>query len=146
MHGMQVPSSEPVRVDKWLWAARLVKTRQLGAEAVKGGRVHINGRAVKPSKDVGPGDRLELTTGPVTVTVVVRATAERRGPAALAQQLYDETAESIAGREAYAQQRRLEAQAMAQTPSYYDRGGRPTKRDRRRFEQDREARRARPER
>jgi ribosome-associated heat shock protein Hsp15 len=138
---MQEPSSEPVRVDKWLWAARLVKTRQLGAEAVKGGRVHVNGRAVKPSKDLRPGDRLELSTGPVKVTVVVRATAERRGPASVAQTLYDETAESVAGREAYAQQRRLEAQAMAQTPSYYDRGGRPTKRDRRRFEQDREGRR-----
>jgi ribosome-associated heat shock protein Hsp15 len=143
MVAMQEPSTEPVRVDKWLWAARLVKTRQLGAEAVKGGRVHVNGRAVKPSKDVAPGDRLELTTGPVKVTVVVRATAERRGPASLAQRLYDETAESVAGREAYAQQRRLENQAMAQTPSYYDRGGRPTKRDRRRFEADREARRTR---
>jgi ribosome-associated heat shock protein Hsp15 len=140
---MQEPSSEPVRVDKWLWAARLVKTRPLGAEAVKGGRVHINGRAAKPSKDVAPGDRLELTTGPVKVTVVVKATAQRRGPASLAQQLYDETAESVAGREAYAQQRRLEAQAIAQTPSYYDRGGRPTKRDRRRFEADREQRRDR---
>jgi ribosome-associated heat shock protein Hsp15 len=140
MERMQVPSSDPVRVDKWLWAARLVKTRQLGAEAVKGGRVHINGRAVKPSKDVHPGDRLELSSGPVKITVVVKATAERRGPASLAQQLYDETADSVAGREAYAQQRRLEAQAMAQTPSYYDRGGRPTKRDRRRFESEREGR------
>ncbi|HEY6757996.1 MAG TPA: S4 domain-containing protein [Baekduia sp.] len=140
---MQEPSSDPVRVDKWLWAARLVKTRPLGAEAVKGGRVQINGHAAKPSKDVRPGDRLELTTGPVKVTVVIKGTAERRGPASLAQQLYDETAESIAGREAYAEQRRLEAQAMAQTPSYYDRGGRPTKRDRRRFETDREQRRDR---
>jgi ribosome-associated heat shock protein Hsp15 len=143
MEAMQEPSSEPVRVDKWLWASRLVKTRQLGAEAVKGGRVHVNGRAVKPSKDVGPGDRLELTNGPVKVTVLIRATAERRGPAAVAQQLYDETAESVAGREAYAQQRRLENQAMAQIPSYYDRGGRPTKRDRRRYEADRDERRTR---
>ncbi len=140
---MQQPSYEPVRVDKWLWAARLVKTRPLGAEAVKGGRVHVNGRAAKPSKDVGPGDRLELTTGPVKITVNVKATAERRGPASLAALLYDETPESIAGREAYAEQRRLEAQSMAATPSYYDRGGRPTKRDRRRFEADRDQRRTR---
>src|SRR4051812_45411468 len=140
---MQQPSYEPVRVDKWLWAARLVKTRPLGAEAVKGGRVPVNGRAAKPSKDVGPGDRLELTTGPVKITVHVKATAERRGPASLAQQLYDETPESIAGREAYAEQRRIEAQSMAQAPSYYDRGGRPTKRDRRRFEADRDQRRTR---
>lgn len=139
---MQQPSHEPVRVDKWLWAARLVKTRPLGAEAVKGGRVHVNGRPAKPSKEVGPGDRLELTSGPVKITVNVKATAERRGPASLAQQLYDETPESVAGRAAYAEQRRLEAQAMAAAPSYYDRGGRPTKRDRRRFDSDREQRRA----
>jgi ribosome-associated heat shock protein Hsp15 len=140
---MPQPSFEPVRVDKWLWAARLVKTRPLGAEAVKGGRVHVNGRPAKPSKEVGPGDRLELTSGPVKVTVNIKATAERRGPASLAQQLYDETPESIAGRAAYAEQRRLEAQAMAAAPSYYDRGGRPTKRDRRRFETDRDERRQR---
>jgi ribosome-associated heat shock protein Hsp15 len=123
--------TEPVRVDKWLWAARLVKTRSLGAEAVKGGRVHVNGRAIKPSKDVRPGDRLELTTGPVRITVVIRATAERRGPASVAALLYDETAESLAGRERHAAERRLAAAAEG------DRGGRPTKRDRRRFEQTR---------
>jgi ribosome-associated heat shock protein Hsp15 len=128
MRCMADPSA-PVRVDKWLWAARLVKTRSLGAEAVKGGRVHVNGRAIKPSKDVRPGDRLELSTGPVRMAVVVRGTAERRGPAAEAVLLYDETAESREGREAYAAQRRLEAAAGP------DRGGRPTKRDRRRFEQ-----------
>jgi ribosome-associated heat shock protein Hsp15 len=128
-------ASAPVRVDKWLWAARLVKPRSLGAEAVKGGRVHVNGRAIKPSKDVRPGDRLELTTGPVRIAVVVRGTAERRGPAADAALLYDETAESLAGRERYAAQRRLEA------ANGTDRGGRPTKRDRRRFEQTEAARR-----
>ena len=126
---MQAPSSDPVRVDKWLWAARLVKTRPLGAEAVKGGRVHVNGRTIKPSKDVRPGDRLELTTGAVRIAVVVRATAERRGPASEAALLYDETAESVAGRERYAAERRLAAATGT------DRGGRPTKRDRRRFEQ-----------
>jgi ribosome-associated heat shock protein Hsp15 len=122
-------AAAPVRVDKWLWAARLVKTRSLGAEAVKGGRVHVNGRGIKPSKEVRPGDRLELTTGPVRMAVVVRGTAERRGPASEAALLYDETAESREGREAHAAQRRLEA-AMGT-----ERGGRPTKRDRRRFEQ-----------
>jgi ribosome-associated heat shock protein Hsp15 len=130
MNGM-ADGSEPVRVDKWLWAARLVKTRSLGAEAVKGGRVHVNGRAIKPSKDVRPGDRLELSTGPVRVTVVIRGTAERRGPASVAVQLYDETAESVAGRERYVAERRLAA------TNDIDRGGRPTKRDRRRFDQTR---------
>jgi ribosome-associated heat shock protein Hsp15 len=128
-------ASAPVRVDKWLWAARLVKTRSLGAEAVKGGRVHVNGRATKPSKEVRPGDRLELTTGPVRIAVVVRGTAERRGPAAEAALLYDETAESVAGRERHAAQRRLDA------ATGIDRGGRPTKRDRRRFDQTESGRR-----
>jgi ribosome-associated heat shock protein Hsp15 len=119
----------PVRVDKWLWAARLVKTRALAAEAVKGGRVHVNGRAIKPSRDVGPGDRLELTIGTRRLTVDVRATAVRRGPAAEAALLYEETPESREAREREAAARRLER------PAGPDRGPRPTKRDRRRLEQ-----------
>jgi ribosome-associated heat shock protein Hsp15 len=130
MRAMAHDPAAPVRVDKWLWAARLVKTRSLGTEAVKGGRVDVNGRTIKPSKEIRPGDRLELTNGPVRIAVVVRGTAERRGSASVAALLYDETAESIEGRERYAAQRRLEA-----TMSSPDRGGRPTKRDRRRFEQ-----------
>jgi ribosome-associated heat shock protein Hsp15 len=118
----------PVRVDKWLWAARLVKTRALAAEAVKGGRVHLNGQAVKPSRDVRPGDELELTVGTVRRTVVVRGTAERRGPAKEAERLYEETPESVAARERAAEQRRL------LQPEGADRGPRPTKRDRRRLE------------
>ncbi len=119
---------EAVRVDKWLWAARLVKTRALAADAVKGGRVHVNGRAVKPSKEVRSGDRLELTTGAVRLSVVVRGTALRRGPASEASLLYEETDESGEGRERHATESRLAWQNGA------DRGARPTKRDRRRFE------------
>jgi ribosome-associated heat shock protein Hsp15 len=121
--------SAPVRVDRWLWAARLVKTRTLGADAARGGRVHVNGIAVKPSKEIHVGDRLELTTGPVRRTVVVRGTAQRRGPASEAVTLYEETAESREARERLAQERRLAAPAPVS-----DQGGRPTKRDRRRFE------------
>jgi ribosome-associated heat shock protein Hsp15 len=117
-----------VRLDKWLWAARLVKTRGLAAEAVKGGRVEINGQRVKPSKEVRPADRIEITTGPYRRTVVVMALAERRGPAKDAALLYEETAESIAARERLAAERRLEAPPAPQP------GGRPTKRDRRRLE------------
>jgi ribosome-associated heat shock protein Hsp15 len=132
---MDPPSSDAVRVDRWLWAARLVKTRGLAAEAIKGGRVEVNGKRVKPSKDVRPGDRLELTTGPARVTVVVRATALRRGPAAEAALLYDETDESRLERERLAAQRRLE---RAQEPGL---PGRPTKRDRRRLDAARRGRR-----
>ena len=115
-----------MRVDKWLWTARLFKTRGLAAGAVAGGRVHVNGVAVKPSRDVAPGDRLEITAGPVRRTVIVRGAAERRVSATEASHLYQETEESIADR-----QRRAELRRLAGPVS---RGGRPTKRDRRRYD------------
>jgi ribosome-associated heat shock protein Hsp15 len=115
-----------MRVDKWLWTARLFKTRALAADAVKGGRVNINGVAVKPSREVGPGDELELTIGPVRRTVIVRGAAERRVSAAEATRLYDETAASMAERERLAELRRLTGTV--------NHGGRPTKRDRRRYD------------
>jgi len=127
--------SPPLRVDKWLWAARLTKTRALAAEAVSGGRVSVNGVRVKPSKEVKAGDVLELSLGPVRVELTIKDTAKNRGPAKQAVLLYDESEESIARRAAYAAERR-----MAQPP-VPGRGGRPTKRDRRRFEADREERR-----
>lgn len=119
---------ERVRVDKWLWAARLVKTRGLAAEAVKAGRVQVNGTPVKPSRELRPGDALELRTGPVRLSVVVRGLSERRGPASEAVLLYEETAESREARERFLEQRRLVR------PEFDDAGARPTKRDRRRFE------------
>jgi len=122
---------EPVRVDKWLWAARLVRTRSLGADAVRGGRVHVNDRSVKPSRDIHVGDVVQITLGFARRTVVVRGISDRRGPAPVAEQLYEETAESVAAREAAAAERRL-----AQ-PSWPQPGGRPTKRDRRRYEDTR---------
>lgn len=122
---------EPVRVDKWLWAARFLKTRQLASEAVKGGRVHVNGNAVKPSKEVRPGDTLELSTGPVRREVTVLKTAERRVSAKVAAELYEESAASIAAREEHAAVKRIEA---ALRPKYDDLAGRPTKRDRRRLD------------
>ena len=122
---------EPVRVDKWLWAARFFKTRGLAADAVKGGRVHLNGQPAKPAKDVKPGDRLEISIGQTRFTVDVVATSDRRGPAVEAARLYEETPESREARERAAEQRRL---APAPAP---DLGGRPTKRDRRRFERSR---------
>jgi ribosome-associated heat shock protein Hsp15 len=119
--------SERIRVDKWLWAARLLKTRALAADAVKAGRVKVNGVAAKPSKEVGAGDRLELRTGPVRREVVVHGVAPRRGPAAEAAKLYAETEESVAARERHADERRLARMDGGE-------GGRPTKRDRRRLE------------
>ncbi len=117
-------SEEPVRIDRWLWAARVHKTRPLAAEAVKGGLVHLNGHAVKPSRDVKPGDLIEVTKGQLRLALVVVATSEKRGPAAEAAKLYEETPESVAERERKAEQRRL-------APPVVDLGSRPTKRDRR---------------
>jgi ribosome-associated heat shock protein Hsp15 len=119
-----------LRIDRWLWTSRLLKTRALAAEAVRGGRVHLNGQAVRPSKEVAPGDELEITVGQLRRTVIVRGTAERRVSAAAAAALYDETPESIAAREHAAELRRLAGPA----PNL---GGRPTKRDRRRYERGR---------
>ena len=118
-----------MRIDKWLWAARLFKTRALAVEAIDGGRVHLNGQRVKPSKDVKPGDELEITRGQgIRMTVSVRGLAPHRRPAAEAQQLYEETPESIAERERQATMRRLDA------PPIPIAGPRPTKRDRRRLD------------
>lgn len=115
-----------MRVDKWLWTTRLCKTRALAAEAVKGGRVHVNGVAVKPSREVRPGDELELTLRSGRRTVIVCGTAERRVSAAEAATLYRETEESIAERRREEELRRLGAPV--------DLGPRPTKRERRRFD------------
>jgi ribosome-associated heat shock protein Hsp15 len=123
-----------MRVDKWLWAARLVKTRALASEAVRGGRVHVNGVVVKPSRELKPGDRLEISLGQgVRKVVDVRGLAERRGPAKDAALLYEETPESVMTREAAAAERKLAA-----PPSL---GSRPSKRDRRAFDKARGGRR-----
>ncbi len=122
----QLPTTDRVRLDKWLWAARFFKTRSLAADEIGKGRVEVNGQPAKASREVRPGDRVELRQGSVPRTVVVKALSEMRGPAPLAQGLYEETAESIALRERLADQRRQGIEpAHAIDPS------RQTKRDRR---------------
>lgn len=121
-----------LRVDKWLWAARFYKTRALAAAEVERGRVLLAGHAVKPARELKAGDVLTVRQGPATRQVVVRALSAMRGPAPVAQALYEETPASIAAREQAAAARRLApepAQAIAH--------GRPTKRDRRALEAQR---------
>lgn len=113
-----------VRIDKWLWAARFFKTRAKAKEAIDGGKVHVNGHRVKPSKDVMVDDLLEITQGWDDKIVIVRELSDNRRSAALAQALYEETPESIERRERIAEQRRA---AGGQVRSE----GRPSKRDRR---------------
>jgi ribosome-associated heat shock protein Hsp15 len=114
-----------LRVDKWLWAARFFKTRSLAAEAVEGGKVHLNGARTKPAHIIRAGDELTIRRGPYETVVIVRALSEQRGPAAAAQALYEENEASKAAREALAAQLRLERGAAFQSE------GRPSKKERR---------------
>src|SRR5436305_13214547 len=103
-HGASLPFSMPddlshVRIDKWLWAARFFKTRSLATDAVTGGKVEVNGERAKPAKSVKPGDELKLRLGPYEHILIVRGLAERRGPASVAQSLYEETEASRAARQ-----------------------------------------------
>jgi ribosome-associated heat shock protein Hsp15 len=118
-----------VRLDKWLWAARLFKTRGLAAQDIAGGRVTVNGQVAKASREVRPGDRVRLRQGGLERDVVVRAVSLMRGPAAVAQTLYEETADSLARRQLAERARRL-----APDPAQTIEQGRPTKRDRREIE------------
>jgi ribosome-associated heat shock protein Hsp15 len=118
------------RIDKWLWAARFFKTRSLAAEEIDRGRVAVNGQEAKPAREVKPGDTVSVRQGPVHRTVVVKSLSNMRGPAPVAQQLYEETRESIEARERAAQQRR-DAPEPATTIEH----GRPTKRGRRELDQ-----------
>jgi ribosome-associated heat shock protein Hsp15 len=117
-----------MRIDKWLWAARFFKTRSLASQAVDSGRVQLNGERCKPAKEVRPNDALRIRAGETEWQVVVRGLSDKRGPACLAQTLYEETAESRAGRDEQAAMRKLSKEPAREIK------GRPTKRDRRRLD------------
>lgn len=123
---------ERQRIDKWLWAARFYKTRSLASEDLDLGRVAVNGQAAKPAREVKVGDTVTIRRDASVRTVVVRGLSGVRGPAPVAQQLYEETPESLATRERAAEQRRY-----AREPALSIRDGRPTKRERRDLEQAR---------
>jgi ribosome-associated heat shock protein Hsp15 len=114
-----------VRIDKWLWAARLFKTRALAAKACDLGRVVCNGVVAKPAREVHPGDRLQVKTEPDEFELEVLALSSMRGPAAVAQTLYQETPASQQARRQRAEQRRAEPGYDAWAE------GKPSKRDRR---------------
>lgn len=118
-----------MRLDKWLWAARLYKTRSLASDAVAGGKVKLNGVSVKPAREVRVGDRLALRSGDDDERELqVAGLAEQRRPAPEAQLLYEETPESRQKRALAAEQRKL-----APTPAA-EQKGRPSKRDRRQLD------------
>jgi ribosome-associated heat shock protein Hsp15 len=118
-----------MRLDKWLWAARFFKTRALAVEVIDKGRVQVNGQVAKRSRTLRVGDRVALRQGErgeIASEVMVLGLSEHRGPAPVAQQLYAETAASVAAREAAVQARPYQAE-----PANTIEQGRPTKRDRR---------------
>jgi ribosome-associated heat shock protein Hsp15 len=120
---------DSLRIDKWLWAARFYKTRSLACDEVTKHRVQINGQDVKPAREVKVGDTLTVRQGNITKTVLVKGISAARGPAPVAQLLYEETAESVTLRAKQAEQNRL-----AFEPAHSIEHGRPTKRDRRQIE------------
>lgn len=124
--GAKCPAMDRIRIDKWLWAARFYKTRTLAADEVDRGRVQVNGHDVKPAREVKPGDTVLVRQGATQRTVVVLGVSGIRGPAPVAQALYEETAESQQARALQVEQRRL-----APEPALAQPHGRPTKRERR---------------
>ena len=115
-----------VRLDKWVWAARFFKTRQLAIEAITAGHVDVNGERAKPAKEIRIGDELSLRKPPYATELVVRGLGEKRASAPLARELYDEKPESIAARQS------LQIELRDMPPPLFK--GRPTKQDRRALE------------
>lgn len=124
-----------MRLDKWLWAARFYKTRSLAVEQISKNRVTVNAAAAKAAREVRVGDTVTLRQGDVSKTVQILGLSAARGPAPVAQQLYQETAESVASRVQLAEQRRIAPEPAAAIALQRD--GRPTKRDRRDIERTR---------
>ena len=114
-----------LRLDKWLWAARFFKTRQLAIEAINGGKIQVNGQRSKPGKTVQAGTRLVIHKGSLQWDVVVKAISRQRRPASEAVLLYEESEESRLRRQALARERR---ESGLTAPGAR---GRPNKRDRR---------------
>jgi ribosome-associated heat shock protein Hsp15 len=113
------------RIDKWLWAARFFKTRELASKACEMGRIDSNGVRAKPAREARVGDLLHIDNGSVEFAIEVLALSQQRGPAAVAQTLYRETEASVEARRKAAEERRLLGPIAAIST------GRPSKRDRR---------------
>lgn len=115
---------ERLRVDKWLWAARFYKTRSIAKAAIEGGKVHLDGQRVKVSREITIGERLAIKQGWEEKEVIVKSLSDQRGPATVAQMLYEETPESAQRREREAQARKAAGGAMArpiQKPGKHER-------------------------
>ena len=117
-------ANQEARIDKWLWAARIYKTRTLAADACKNGRITINGAQTKPSRTVKAGDQVGVKKPPITYTFLVKQPIEKRVGA----KLLPDILENITTPEQY------ELLEMRRISGFVDRArgtGRPTKKDRR---------------
>ena len=119
--------ADSIRIDKWLWAARVFKTRSLAAVACTGGKVDVNEQAVKPAKLVRPGDLLHITVGPIRRVLRIAALSDRRGPATDARTLYEDLTPPAPPR--------IRQMPAGRRPMG---AGRPTKRERRAIDRLRE--------
>ena len=124
--------TEKIRIDKWLWAARFFKTRTLATDEVSKGRILVNDQIAKPSKEIKLHDILSIKRDGFVQIVTVLGLSENRGPASVAQLLYNETPQSLEAKLRWADQRKY-----AREPSSSIENGRPTKRNRRELDQTR---------
>ncbi|CAA9889921.1 Heat shock protein 15 [Candidatus Methylobacter favarea] len=118
---------ESIRLDKWLWTARFFKTRKLAAEAISGGKVHVNGQRAKPGKEVKPGAALSITRDSCLWEITITAISSQRRPAKEAALLYEESSESLARREQQTIQRREQRELFDFSASNH----KPNKKERR---------------
>lgn len=114
-----------MRIDKWLWATRFYKTRSLATQAIEAGQVRLNSERCKPAKEVKIGDEILIRQGGLEWQIAVKALSDKRGPASVAQMLYEETEGSRIKREETIALRRMTRDSALEIK------GRPTKRDRR---------------
>ena len=106
---MKTPAEDTARLDKWLWAARIFKTRQVAVKAINGGHVELNGHRIKPARLARVGDVLSVRKGAFTYTLTIERISDRRGPAGVAQSMYSETERSISERQRLARELKTRA-------------------------------------
>ena len=127
MHKLnEARQAEALRLDKWLWAARFFKTRKLAAEAITGGKVHLNGQRTKPGKEVRQGSRIRIHKGSLEWDILVKVLPTQRRPASEAALFFEEEESSRLKRQEIVRQERLLKASSPRAPAV-----RPNKRDRR---------------
>jgi ribosome-associated heat shock protein Hsp15 len=117
---MTSPVSDEARLDKWLWAARIFKTRQMAAKAITGGHIEVNGNRTKPARLVRVGDTLHVRKGPNSYILIIERISDRRGPASVAKTLYLETEASVNERQRLARELKTRAAQILYDPGKPD--------------------------